>query len=44
MLTKDMDSSALTAFLASELKRWTALVEEAGPSREMSAPCLPIHP
>lgn len=30
MLTKDLDSAALTAFLASELKRWTALVEEAG--------------
>jgi tripartite-type tricarboxylate transporter receptor subunit TctC len=30
MLTKDMDADALTAFLANELKRWTALVEEAG--------------
>jgi tripartite-type tricarboxylate transporter receptor subunit TctC len=30
MLTKDLDSAALTAFLASELKRWTALVVEAG--------------
>lgn len=30
MLTKDMDAAALTAFLANELKRWTALVKEAG--------------
>jgi tripartite-type tricarboxylate transporter receptor subunit TctC len=30
MLTKDLDATALTAFLAHELKRWTALVEEAG--------------
>ena len=30
MLTRDMDAAALTAFLANELKRWTALVEEAG--------------
>jgi tripartite-type tricarboxylate transporter receptor subunit TctC len=30
MLTKDMDAAALTAFLAGELKRWTALVEQAG--------------
>ena len=30
MLTKDMDAAALTRFLAEELKRWTALVEEAG--------------
>jgi tripartite-type tricarboxylate transporter receptor subunit TctC len=30
MVTKQMDSSALTAFLAGELRRWTALVEEAG--------------
>jgi tripartite-type tricarboxylate transporter receptor subunit TctC len=30
MLTKDMDSAALTKFLASELQRWKALVQEAG--------------
>ncbi|MEA2907224.1 MAG: hypothetical protein QOI12_4611 [Alphaproteobacteria bacterium] len=30
MLTRDLDPAALTAFLASELKRWTALVEDAG--------------
>ena len=30
MLTKDLDSAALTAFLSGELKRWTALVDEAG--------------
>lgn len=30
MLTNDMDAAALTAFLARALKRWTALVEEAG--------------
>jgi tripartite-type tricarboxylate transporter receptor subunit TctC len=30
MLTRDMDAAALTAFLASELKRWTQLVTEAG--------------
>lgn len=30
MLTKDLDAAALTAFLGNELKRWTALVEEAG--------------
>lgn len=30
MLTSDMDPAALTAFLARELKRWTALVEDAG--------------
>jgi tripartite-type tricarboxylate transporter receptor subunit TctC len=30
MLTKDMDSAALTTFLTGELKRWKALVEEAG--------------
>jgi len=30
MLTKDLDPAALTAFLAGELKRWTALVDEAG--------------
>jgi tripartite-type tricarboxylate transporter receptor subunit TctC len=30
MVTKDLDSAALTGFLAGELKRWTALVEEAG--------------
>jgi tripartite-type tricarboxylate transporter receptor subunit TctC len=29
MLTADMDSAALTAFLAKELRRWTELVEEA---------------
>jgi len=30
MLTRDMDSAALTAFLASELERWTQLVIDAG--------------
>jgi tripartite-type tricarboxylate transporter receptor subunit TctC len=30
MLTRDMDSAALTAFLGNELKRWTELVTEAG--------------
>lgn len=30
MLMKDLDAVALTAFLANELKRWTALVDEAG--------------
>ena len=30
MLTKDMDSDALTKFLAGELQRWKALVQEAG--------------
>jgi tripartite-type tricarboxylate transporter receptor subunit TctC len=30
MLTKDLDAAALTSFLAGELKRWTALVTEAG--------------
>ena len=30
MLTKDMDSAALTKFLANELQRWKALVQEAG--------------
>lgn len=30
MLTKDLDAAALTAFLAAELRRWTALVREAG--------------
>jgi len=30
MVTKQMDSAALTAFLRGELRRWTALVEEAG--------------
>jgi len=30
MLTKDVDSGALTAFLTGELRRWTALVDEAG--------------
>jgi len=30
MVTKQMDSAALTAFLTGELRRWTALVEEAG--------------
>jgi tripartite-type tricarboxylate transporter receptor subunit TctC len=30
MLTKDMDSAALTKFLVGELQRWKALVQEAG--------------
>jgi tripartite-type tricarboxylate transporter receptor subunit TctC len=30
MLTRQMDSRGLTTFLARELKRWTALVDEAG--------------
>jgi tripartite-type tricarboxylate transporter receptor subunit TctC len=30
MLTKDLGPAALTAFLAAELKRWTALAEDAG--------------
>jgi tripartite-type tricarboxylate transporter receptor subunit TctC len=30
MLTKDMDSATLTKFLATELQRWKALVQEAG--------------
>ena len=30
MLTRDLDAAALTAFLANELNRWTALVTEAG--------------
>jgi tripartite-type tricarboxylate transporter receptor subunit TctC len=30
MLTKDMDATALTKFLANELQRWKALVQEAG--------------
>jgi tripartite-type tricarboxylate transporter receptor subunit TctC len=30
MLTRDMDSAALTGFLASELERWTQLVIDAG--------------
>jgi tripartite-type tricarboxylate transporter receptor subunit TctC len=30
MLTKPMDPAALTTFLARELQRWTALVEDAG--------------
>jgi tripartite-type tricarboxylate transporter receptor subunit TctC len=30
MVTKQMDSAALTAFLTGELRRWTALVDEAG--------------
>jgi len=30
MLTRQMDSATLTAFLTGELRRWTALVEEAG--------------
>jgi hypothetical protein len=30
MLTRDLDPAALTAFLAGELKRWTALVGDAG--------------
>ena len=30
MLTKDLDSAALTAFLAQELQRWTAVVQETG--------------
>jgi len=30
MLTKDLDAAALTAFLAEEVRRWGALVAEAG--------------
>jgi hypothetical protein len=30
MLTRDMSPSELTAFLTNELRRWTALVEQAG--------------
>jgi tripartite-type tricarboxylate transporter receptor subunit TctC len=30
MLTKDMDSTTLTKFLANELQRWQTLVQEAG--------------
>jgi tripartite-type tricarboxylate transporter receptor subunit TctC len=30
MLTKDLDSPALTRFLAGELRRWKALVQDAG--------------
>ena len=30
MLTRDMSSSELTAFLTQELRRWTTLVEQAG--------------
>jgi tripartite-type tricarboxylate transporter receptor subunit TctC len=30
MLTRDMDAAALTAFLTNELRRWTAMVEQAG--------------
>jgi tripartite-type tricarboxylate transporter receptor subunit TctC len=30
MIVKKMDAAALTAFLAGELRRWTALVSEAG--------------
>src|SRR3954447_21635246 len=34
MLTKDLDSPALTRFLAGELRRWKALAEEAGRSEK----------
>ena len=43
MLTRDLDSAALTAFLDSELKRWTALVNEAGlRGNDVSCPRPPV--